>query len=395
MTPHKPNRPRLLTAGYLPLDMIVRDLATGDYWHSAGGTCGNVSIFSAALDIDVSLLARVGKDPRGRRVLDHMNAAGVNTHGVQDSTRVRTPGIIELIHGTSSGAHHFTHQCPLCASRLPKLVSCIRSSPYYFEAFRADWKRVFYSILSGAKAAVGPLYPANYEYTTLAAVSKSQAETNAKTIDQFDAFFFDRATPSTISLAAAAREAGLIVMFEPPSAPRTDRAIHAAELSDIVKISRRPGSRLRNWSLSPNASTNFIIETLGPQGTRFCTRLHHRWTKWKQLQPFPATCVRDTAGAGDWLSAGLLTYLLNSTTDINADSFQASIKYGQKLSSISIAFDGPHGVLNALGPFGVQKALSSPNGMPPKDDAPQTSVSSNLTTDPLNNHCELCLSEND
>ncbi len=48
------------------------------------------------------------------------------------------------------------------------LVSCIRSSPDYFEAFRADWKRVFYSILSGAKAAVGTLYPANYEYTTLA-----------------------------------------------------------------------------------------------------------------------------------------------------------------------------------------------------------------------------------
>ncbi len=47
------------------------------------------------------------------------------------------------------------------------LVSCIRSSPYYFEAFRADWKRVFYSILSGAKAAVGTLYPANYGYTTL------------------------------------------------------------------------------------------------------------------------------------------------------------------------------------------------------------------------------------
>ena len=30
----------------------------------------------------------------------------------------------------------------------PVLVSCIRSSPGYFEAFRADWKRVFYSILS-------------------------------------------------------------------------------------------------------------------------------------------------------------------------------------------------------------------------------------------------------
>ena len=327
--------------------MIVRDLAAGDYWHSAGGTCGNVSIFSAALDIDVSLLARVGEDLRGRRVLEHMAAAGVNTHGVQHSKRLRTPGIIEIIHGTPTGSHRFTRQCPLCAFRLPKL----------------------------------------------AAVSKRQAQVSTETINEFDAFFFDRATPSTIRLASAAREAGLIVMFEPPSFPQTERAIQAADLSDIVKISRRPGSPVRRWSLSPDASTNFIIETLGPQGTRFSKKLHGRWTKWKQIPPFPAKCVRDTSGAGDWLSAGLLTHLLNNPDHINADSFQVSIEYAQKLSSISIAFDGPHGVLNALGPSGVQKAFASPKGMSPCDDAPYTSVSSNLMTDPTDNHCELCLSE--
>ena len=327
--------------------MIVRDLAAGDYWHSAGGTCGNVSIFSAALDLDVSLLARVGQDPRGRRVLHHMKAAGVNTHGVKHSTNVRTPGIIELIHGTSNGTHHFTHRCPLCASRLPKL----------------------------------------------AAVSHRQAQINTETIAQFDAFFFDRATPSTISLATAAREADLFVMFEPPSAPRTERAIHAAQLSDIVKISRRPGSPVRRWSLSPDASTKFIIETLGPQGTRFRTKLHDRWTKWKHLPPFPATCVRDTAGAGDWLSAGLLTHLLNSPDDINADSFQASIKYGQKLSSISIGFDGPHGVLNALGPSAVQKVASSSDGVLISTDAKQRPVFPSSVDQPDNTHCRLCLSE--
>ena len=329
--------------------MIVRDLPTGDYWHSAGGTCGNVSIFSAALDMDVSLLARVGNDPRGHRVLDHMNSAGVNTSGVQDSTRVRTPGIVELIDGTSNGAHRFTHQCPLCASSLPKL----------------------------------------------AAISKRQAQVNAKTIAQFDAFFFDRATPSTIRLAAAAKEAGLIVMFEPPSLPRTERAIQAADLSDIVKVSRRPGSPLRDWSLSPNASTNFIIETLGAEGTRFRTKVRDRWGKWNKLPPFPAMCVRDTAGAGDWLSAGLLSYLLNRTTDINADLVRSSIKHGQKLSSISIAFDGPHGVLNALGPSGIRNAVSSTDGILSYDAVRQASVSSIPIADPLNNHCDLCLSEND
>ena len=55
-----------------------------------------------------------------------------------------------------------------CTSHLGfSLVSCIRSSPYYFEACQADWKRVSYSILSGAKVAVGILYPVNYGYSTL------------------------------------------------------------------------------------------------------------------------------------------------------------------------------------------------------------------------------------
>ena len=219
MTRNRSNPPRLLTAGYLTLDMIVRDLTTGDYWHSAGGTCGNVSIFATALNLDVSLLARIGADHRGQRVLDHMNDAGVNTDDIEEGAALRTPGIVELIRGTSERTHRFTHQCPLCATRLPKI----------------------------------------------AVASKRQAKTKVKDIDRFDAFFFDRATLSTITLATAAREAGLIVMFEPPSVPRTQRAIRAAELSDIVKLSRRPASRIKNWSLNPNGATKFIIETLGPK----------------------------------------------------------------------------------------------------------------------------------
>ncbi len=73
------------------------------------------------------------------------------------------------------------------------LVSCIRSSPYYFEAFRADWKRVFYSILSGAKAAVGTLYPANYEYTTLVSCIRSSSYySEAFHQDRKTVFFLER-----------------------------------------------------------------------------------------------------------------------------------------------------------------------------------------------------------
>ena len=42
MSKRSNERPRLLTAGYVTLDIIVRDLRAHDYWHAAGGTCGNV-----------------------------------------------------------------------------------------------------------------------------------------------------------------------------------------------------------------------------------------------------------------------------------------------------------------------------------------------------------------
>ena len=348
MTQNRTNPPRLLTAGYLTLDMIVRDLATGDYWHSAGGTCGNVSIFSTALNLDVSLLARIGTDHRGQLVLDHMNDARVNTDGVEEVAALRTPGIVERIHGASKGTHQFTHQCPLCATRLPKI----------------------------------------------AVVSKHQAETIVKHIDRFDAFFFDRATASTIGLAAAAREAGLIVMFEPPSIPRTQLAIRAVEINDIVKISRRSASRIRDWTLSPNGATKFIIETLGPKGVRFCSRFPDGWSKWTELPPVPAVHITDTAGARDWLTAGLLADLLSRQDVVDLDSLQSSIEYGQKLSSISIAFDGPHGALTMLGASGIQQAAACPDPIHlPCDEAKIRPAPASPVANTPTNYCELCLTQ--
>ena len=47
------------------------------------------------------------------------------------------------------------------------LVSCIRSSSYYSEAFHQDRKTVFFLERSGTKAQVSTLFPTNYGYTTL------------------------------------------------------------------------------------------------------------------------------------------------------------------------------------------------------------------------------------
>ena len=180
---------RLLTAGYVTLDLIVRDLEMRDFWHAAGGTCGNVSAFASALGLDVSILARVGEDRRGELLVDDLAGTGVDITRVERIPGLSTPGVVEFIRSRRGGGHRFAFRCPAC---------------------KADLR----------KAAV---------------VSQRQATRVADCVESFDAFFFDRATPATIRLAEAAREAGLLVMFEPTSVPRTRNAVRAAALSNYLK----------------------------------------------------------------------------------------------------------------------------------------------------------------
>ena len=337
--------PRLLSAGYLTMDTIVRDLSTGHYWHAAGGTSGNVSIFVSALGIRTTLLARVGEDHRAAHILRFLSEAGIDTSRIEVVPRLRTPGIIELIQGTPEGAHRFTYTCPACQTRLPKN----------------------------------------------AVVSKRHADTEAETIDQFDALFFDRATPSTVRLAGAAQKAGLLVMFEPPSIPRTAIAENAAAVSDIVKISLKPSQSPGQWCPAPNTRTRFIVETLGAQGVSMRSRMTQGWSAPRNWPTVPQDVIRDAAGAGDWLSAGILYSLLKKRDTITTGALERSIEYGMRLSAISLAFDGPQGALKVLGAKTIKRISqgSCPSKIPCVDGSDYIAVA-NHTHEPLH-HCGVCL----
>lgn len=345
MTQPKPTAPRLLSAGYLTMDTIVRDLSTGHYWHAAGGTSGNVSIFASALGIQTTMLARVGEDHRASHILRFLSEAGVDISHIETVSRLRTPGIVELIRGTPEGAHQFTYTCPGCQTRLPK-----------------D-----------------------------AVVSKRRAEAEAQTIDQFDALFFDRATPSTVRLAEAAHDAGLMVMFEPSSVPRTTIAENAAALSDIVKISLKPSQRPGQWHPPQEAHTRFIVETLGDQGVRVRSKLSQEWGPLQEWPAVPQEIIRDVAGAGDWLSAGILYSLLQVRDTITTVKLEQSIEYGMRLSAISLAFDGPQGALKALGAKAIKRISHSPHPCKvPYDEGAYNTATANHTRERFQ-HCAICL----
>ena len=170
--------PRVLSAGYVTLDLVARDIGSGDLWQSIGGTCGNVSAFASALGARVTILTRVGHDRRGRYLLASLRAADVDVSDVECISDLRTPGVVEFLRTDEFGGHRFAFLCPVCGTKLPKAT----------------------------------------------VVSTRQARAMSERVEEFDAFFFDRASSATIRLAEAARDAGLLVVFEPTTVPRTDAA---------------------------------------------------------------------------------------------------------------------------------------------------------------------------
>ena len=347
MSPRSPARQRrLLSAGYMTLDLIVRDLESGDYWQEIGGTCGNVSAFVTALGLDVTTLAKIGDDVRGEVLLQRTEESGLGTTGTERIPGMQTPAIVELLSGDTVRTHRFVFKCPLCAARLPKA----------------------------------------------AVVSKKHVDAVVQDIESYDAYFFDRATPSTVHLAQAARDAGLLTVFEPTTVPRTVLAERGAALSDIVKVSQQPSDTMTKWRPAKGASTKIIVETLGSRGIRYRGRVQRGWSAWRKQPAAERSGVRDTAGAGDWLTAGLLTYLLARPTELTLSSVQAALEYGQRLSALSLAFDGPHGALRELGaatirqvPLDDPEAMvwprSSALGPPPRNGSEQDATL-----------CDLCLS---
>ena len=336
---------RLLTAGYTTLDLIVRDLEHGDYWQEIGGTCGNVSVFATALGADVTLLTRIGDDTRGELLLQKALESGVSATHLERILGLSTPAIVELLSGDGEGTHQFVFRCPLCTSRLPKA----------------------------------------------AVVSKRHAEAMVGGIDSYDAYFFDRATPSTVRLAEAARDAGLLIVFEPTIAPRTERAERAAALSDIVKVSEQPRGAMNTWHPARGASTQFVVETLGSRGTRFKSRSLRGWGAWRVLPAAERACIRDTAGAGDWLTAGLVTHLLPQRAELTVDAVQAALEYGQRLSALSLAFDGPHGPLRELGAATIRDLSRRPSATEVRPQSPSLAHHRRKRTEHLAACCDLCL----
>jgi fructokinase len=163
-------------------------------------------------------------------------------------------------------------------------------------------------------------------------------------------FFFDRVSRGALMLAQAFAAQGAVVVFEPVGVGDPKLFVEALATTHILKYSNE---RLPDLAARQPAGRRLLleIETMGSAGLRYRSSLLQT-RSWYQLDAVPTRTVLDTAGAGDWCTAGLLAMIAtNGVADVQqarARDIAAALRFGQVAASIACGYEGARGAMTAL-----------------------------------------------
>ena len=95
------------------------------------------------------------------------------------------------------------------------------------------------------------------------------------------------------------------------------------------------------------------IDTRGAAGLRYRFGLAGGASHWKSMQAFAGSVVNDTAGAGDWFTAGFVDALMGDGSRMTDDWFrldtiESALNHGQALALMSCEFEGARGIMYEL-----------------------------------------------
>jgi fructokinase len=292
--------------GLIALDIVVSDRPGVGPRCWAGGTCGNVLAVLAYLGWRAYPAATLGEDVAGDHVLADLKKFDVSARFLGRSASRHTPVIVEKIRTRPSGipTHRFEWHCPNCGAWLP-----------------------------------------GYQALVVA-----EAREVAKVAPSPTVFFFDRVSRGALDLARACKEKGALIVFE-PSGIRDERQFNeAVALSHVVKYSNQRVGRLRE-ALGDTVPL-LEIETVGGDGLRYRRRdVHQGRSHWREMGAYSVPEIRDTAGAGDWCSAGLIHGLLRkggSLAKATQEDLEGALRLGQALAAVKCGYEGARGPMYGL-----------------------------------------------
>jgi fructokinase len=297
-------KPRVVGVGLVALDVIF-EVGSSAASVAAGGTCGNVMTILSRLGWDAVPIGRFANDPASSLVLADLQRWGVDTSQMRLHPTAKTPVIVERIRKDASGLpfHTFSFACPGCGKRLPSFQAVTTSS--------------------------------------IASMTSPK--------ERPEVVFIDRVSRSSLVLAESASKRGAVVYFEPSSSSKPGHFAEMLKLAHVIKYSH--DRLLDAEDLQWKPQTLLEVQTLGRGGLRFRTTLDSS-KRWRTMQAFPVQQLRDTAGCGDWLSAGLIHSIcrggLKQLQRCSLDRLVDGLSFGQGLAAWNCGFIGPRGGMCTL-----------------------------------------------
>jgi fructokinase len=304
---HKhPGRPVAVGTGFLALDIVIGEGREQHLRTWAGGTCGNVLAVLAYLGWRSYPVASLGKDVAAERVIADLTEHGVDVRFIRQDPMRRTPIVIERIRKLANGVprSRFVWTCPGCGTWLP-----------------------------------------GYQ-----AVVVKDMEPVVASMPDAKVLFFDRVSRGALELAAAAAKRGALVVFEPSGIGDERLFREALRMSHVVKYSheRLAGIGERLGEGAPVLE----IETLGAEGLRYRLRGSSRKREWRLLDAFIVTDVKDTVGAGDWCTAGIIHALgaegAQGLVKADKTTVEEALRLGQALAALACGYEGARGAMYAM-----------------------------------------------
>lgn len=290
----------ILGTGLLALDIVLNGSRQTPPKIQAGGSCGNVLTILSFLGCNSYPVSRLADNQFTDLLLKDLKRWNVNPDLLSKDERGSTPIIIHRIKKDRTGKpiHRFEFKNPLNGNWLPR----------------------FKPVLASSVSHVLDLSPEN-----------------------FNVFYFDRISRSSIDLAKYAKAKGAMVFFEPSSYKDPKLFAECLAVTDILKFS---SDRIRDFKeVFPNRKVALEIETVGAKGINY----RYNQDDWIHLNPYKLESVLDTAGAGDWCAAGIIWSILNvgGMSKLNGDLVGDAINFGQALGGLNCHFDGARGMMYA------------------------------------------------
>ena len=295
--------PVCVGTGYVALDIVINEKNDAEPHTWAGGSCGNVLTILAYIGWESMPIARLGKDTAADRIFEDWEQWGVKTNFISTEKTVDTPIVIERIQSAFNGIpkHKFEWKCPNCRSKLPRYRPIlIKSTPQI-----------------------------------IMDMPTSQV------------FYFDRISRGIIDIAIEQRARGALIIFEPYKIIESELFKESINTAHIVKYSYE---QIKNSSISKMSNIPLEIQTLGGEGLRYRFQpSKKKLNKWKAIQAFHVSKLVDTAGAGDWCTAGLIHIIGQNGCDAFLKStnkdVENALRFGESMAALSCKFEGARGLM--------------------------------------------------